>query len=111
MTVAKETGRGAETMVDIEGDPFHHLVFENEQVRVFRVEIPPGRETLMHRHERAFVTVALGDGKVRDQRLGGEPAVKGWESGQPGFAEGGFAHSVRNLGSEPFRAVVVEVKR
>lgn len=110
MNVAKETGPGGEKIVDVGGDPFHHLVFENDRVRVFRVEIPPGQETLLHRHERPFVTVALGEAQVRDQRLGGEPAIKGWEAGQSGFAEGGFAHSVHNLGSEPFQAVVVEVK-
>ncbi len=111
MSAAEQGAAAGERAVDVGGDPFHHLLFEDQSVRIFRVEIPAGGETRLHHHPHGFATIALAPGQVRDQRPGGEPAVKEWTSGQTNFAPGGFAHRVRNLGSEPFRAVIVEVKR
>ena len=97
-------------LMDVSSDRFHHLLLENDAVRVFQVQIPPGEETWLHRHDRDYVFLILSRAQIGEQLEGEEPAIRNWESGQAIFREGGFAHRVRNLGSEPFRAVIVEVK-
>lgn len=96
--------------MDVSSDRFHHLLLENDAMRAFRVEIPPGEETWVHRHERDYAFVILARAEIRETRAGAEPEVRRLEAGQVLFIAGGFAHQVRNLGSEPFRAVIVEVK-
>ena len=97
--------------MDVSSDRFHHLLLENDSLRAFRVEVPPGEETWMHRHERDYAFIILARAEIREQRQGGEPETVRLEAGQVLFRPGGFAHQVRNLGGEPFRAVIVEVKR
>jgi len=104
-----ETQSG-QLLMDVSSERFHHLMMENEAVRVFRVEIPPGEETWAHRHERDYVFLIQARALIRERREG-EEQLRHLEAGQVLFLEGGFAHQVRNVGSEPFRAVIVEVKR
>ena len=44
--------------VEITAEPYHHLVFANDQIRVFDVDVLPHSETLTHwhRHDYVFVT-------------------------------------------------------
>ncbi len=98
------------SLMDVSSERFHHLLLENHAVRVFRVEVPPGEETWPHRHERDYVFLILARAEIRERRQGEEPVVRNLEAGQVLYLEGGFAHQVRNVGSEPFRAVIVEVK-
>lgn len=104
------TGPSA-SLMDVSSERFHHLVLENDAVRVFRVEIPVGEETWVHRHERDYVFLILARAQIQERREGKEPEDRNLEAGQVLYLEGGFAHQVRNVGSEPFRALIVEVKR
>lgn len=56
--------------VPVEKEPHHHLVFENEYVRVFKVEVPPHESTLVHRHSRDYVVVTIGDADVTNAVVG-----------------------------------------
>jgi quercetin dioxygenase-like cupin family protein len=95
--------------VEITAEPFHHLGLQNDFVRVFHVEIPPHAATLLHRHRHDYFIVSLSDSNVNSE-IPGKPAQKGsMKAGQTSFAEGGFAHVVRNLADTPFPNVDVEV--
>lgn len=95
--------------VEITDEPFHHLVLENEYVRVFHVEIPPGRPTLLHRHRHDYVFVSLGASEVRNAVEGKEPVTLKLADGEARLVAGGFAHVARNLGSTPLRTLAVEI--
>jgi quercetin dioxygenase-like cupin family protein len=101
------TAQGARE-VEISTEPHHHLVFTNDQVRVFNVEIPPLSETLMHWHRHDYVYVTLGDSKVVNTVKGKDPVNVEMRDGQTGFLPGGFAHMARNLSGQPYRNVTVE---
>lgn len=95
--------------VEITAEPFHHLVFKNEYVRVFHVEVPPRRATLLHRHGHDYIFVTLGASAVSNQ-VEGKPAVTlKLADGETRMVEGGFAHVATNLASTPFRNVTVEI--
>ena len=105
--VAAQTQTTAE--VEITAEPEHHLVLENEFVRVFKVEVPPGAVTLLHRHRHDYVFVTLGNAHVSNQ-VEGKPAVDvTLTDGEARFVPGNFAHVARNLSEQPFRNVTIEL--
>jgi len=95
--------------VEITAEPHHHLVLENKFIRVFRVEVPPGETTLLHRHNHDYVYVTLGASDL-DNRVQGKPAAHvQLQDGETRFLPGNFAHAVRDLATTPFRNITVEL--
>ena len=109
----------APEVVSIDREPSHHLVFENEYVRVFSVEVAPHSETKYHQHDRDYVFVTLGDSDVESVRLQGTyagllptaPVHLQPKDGDAQFTKGGFAHKAVNKSDKPFRNVTVELKK
>jgi hypothetical protein len=93
--------------VEITAEPSHHLVLENEYVRVFSVSVTPHTATLMHRHDYVFVT--LGDARISNEVEGKDPVEAVLSDGTTRFTAGNFAHIARNLGDTPFRNVTIEL--
>jgi hypothetical protein len=98
-------------VVPIDQEPSHKLVFENEYVRVFSVEVAPRSETKYHRHERDSVGVILGDAEVESVRVGEAPVRLMLKDADANFTKGGFAHKAVNKSDRPFRNVLVELKK
>jgi quercetin dioxygenase-like cupin family protein len=101
----------ATAVVPITKEPSHHLVFENEYVRVFKVEVAPHAETLYHKHDVDYVFVTLGDSDVESVRLGEPPVRLQLKDGETRFTKGGFAHKAVNRSDKPFVNVTVELKK
>jgi quercetin dioxygenase-like cupin family protein len=95
--------------VDITAEPHHHLVFENQLVRVFDVTVPSGETTLIHRHNHDYVYVTLGPADLDNRVEGKPPARVQLQDGETRFLAGNFAHAVRDLASTPFRNITVEL--
>jgi quercetin dioxygenase-like cupin family protein len=100
---------GATTAVPVDKEPVHRLVFENQYIRVFQVEVPGDAATLLHRHDKDYVFVTLGDSEVSNEREAEKTAVLKLKDGETRFVRGGFAHVARNLADKPFRNVTVEI--
>jgi beta-alanine degradation protein BauB len=98
-------------VVPVDKEPAHKLVFENEYVRVFSVEVAPHSETKYHQHDRDYVGVILGDADVESVRLGEAAVQLQLKDGEARFTKGGFAHKAVNKGDKPFRNVTVEFKK
>jgi hypothetical protein len=95
--------------VEITAEPSHHLVLENEYVRVFSVSVAPHTATLMHRHRHDYVFVTLGDARISNEVEGKEAVEAVLSDGTTRFTAGNFAHIARNLGDTPFRNVTIEI--
>lgn len=65
----------------------------------------------MHRHDRDYVFVTLGDSEVISERQSEKPLTLSLKDGETRFTKGGFAHIARNLSDKPFRNVTVELLR
>jgi quercetin dioxygenase-like cupin family protein len=101
--------QAAAPVVPIDHEPMHHLFLENESARVFKVEVPAGGRTLMHRHDRDYLFVTLGDSDVINARRG-EPARElKLKDGDIAYTAGGFEHIAINRAATPFRNVTIEV--
>ena len=101
-------------------------VFENDQVIVWHLDLEPGELAARHTHELDYVvrilagstlevfgpegdlldTVQLEAGAAVSFRIDGEEIV----SDRPGYPAVPATHSVRNVGANTFREVLVEFK-
>jgi hypothetical protein len=98
-------------IVPIDNEPMHKLVFENEFVRVFSVEVPAHSETKIHQHDRDYIFVTLGDSDVESDRVNEEPVQLQLKDGESRWSKGGFAHKAKNLSDKPFRNITIELKQ
>jgi quercetin dioxygenase-like cupin family protein len=95
--------------VEITAEPHHHQAFANDQVRVFTVEIAPNSETLMHVHHHDYIYVNLGAAEVVNEVKGKNPVTVKLQDGATNFLAAGFAHMARNLSTQSFRDVIIEL--
>lgn len=93
---------------DLRAEPHHRLLFENEHMRAYRLELPPGGATARHPHAHASLLIALEEsdlvlsGGVRSQRATLAP-------GQMQVLVGGGGREERNASQAPLRALAVEL--
>ena len=62
--------------VPLSKEPRHHMTFENPQLRIIDVNIPPGDKSLDHRHDLDIVTVSMSAGTMTRIQTGGQPAAE-----------------------------------
>jgi len=99
----------AQAAIPVAEEPFHPAVFTNEFVRILNVTIPPGRSSLLHRHDNDYVFVMLRDGSMTSVREDGYSVSLQLSKGETRFTRGGFAHTATNDGDTSLRILAVEL--
>lgn len=99
----------APVAVPIPKEPHHHLAFENDYVRVFRVSVPAHESTLLHQHDVPYLYISLGPADVVNAVQGKPEAHIVMADGQVGYSRGGFAHIARVDSGIPFNNVTIEL--
>jgi quercetin dioxygenase-like cupin family protein len=95
--------------VEITSEPSHHLVLQNEYVRVFDVTVAPRATTLVHKHNYDYLFVTLGDSDVVSVRPGEKPVALKLKDGEVRFTPGNFAHAAINQADRPFHNITIEL--
>lgn len=108
------SGLAAAAQVPVHQEPRHRVTFENAQLRILDVRIPPGEMSLDHRHEFDIVTLSMNGGTAtraqptgeawgppREPRPLGDAAVTDY-TGKPA------SHRVENTGTAPYQLFAVE---
>jgi hypothetical protein len=95
--------------VPLPKEPHHHLVLENEYVRVFRVSVPAHAATLLHQHDVPYLYVSLGPADVVNAVQGRPEARIVMADGQVGYSPGHFAHIARTDAGSTFDNVTIEL--
>jgi quercetin dioxygenase-like cupin family protein len=95
--------------VEITSEPSHHLVLENEYVRVFDVIVAPKASTLIHRHNHDYLFVTLGDSDLVNARVGQKAVPLQLKDGEVRFTPGNFAHAAINNSASPFHNTTIEL--
>lgn len=98
----------APTSVPLPKEPHHHLILENDYVRVFRVSVPAHDATLLHQHDVPYLYVSLGPADVINAVQGRPEARIVMTDGQVGYSPGPFAHIARNESDMDFNNVTIE---
>ena len=95
--------------VEITSEPSHHLVLQNEYVRVFDVTVAPKARTMIHRHNSDYLFVTLGDSDLVNVRVGEQPVPLQLKDGEVRYTPGGFAHTAVNNSEQPFHNITIEL--
>ena len=67
--------------LEVRNEPRHHLVFENEFVRILNVFVEPGDTTEYHRHNTPSVFIFFSTTKTGSQLYGSEPVTATFTAG------------------------------
>ena len=102
----------AQTTAGIELGPIgDKVIFENDTIRVWSFSVPPGGIKRMHRHDLPYLIVPMTGGKVELTTIEGKVRYGEDVKGAAFFLDAGETHQLRNLGTETYENVLVEVKR
>ena len=97
-------------------DPKHNpigteLVYEDDSVRVWRIELAPGETAGWHTHYLDYTTVVVeGDLVERPNADGTVDRIEVKPGAIMRWNQGTLRHALRNIGTKTFRNVIVEVK-
>jgi len=98
--------------VALADDPYHSLRFENDHARVFEVELPPQKTTLLHKHGHDFVTIELLESEVQFAFDGLALLTRPNQLGDVRFTYGPRVHQLRNPeGFTIYRNLTVELRK
>jgi quercetin dioxygenase-like cupin family protein len=111
-TVASNAAGTATDPVAVEQEPHHHVIFENQYVRVLEVVVDPGDTTLFHKHSLDNVAVQLNDAVIKRQFPGEDWVATPAKEGSAGFVAGTktpYVHRISNTGATVFHVLDVEI--
>lgn len=102
--------------VEIQDEPNHRVVFENEAIRVFDVTFAPAQASLFHRHRIDNVSVYLADAEIVSDVRGAVPppprrAIKTGSVAMTRASGDGYVHQVTNVGNTTFRVINFELRQ
>jgi quercetin dioxygenase-like cupin family protein len=93
------------------GDVANKLLFENELVRVWEMNLAPGERSDRHRHDLPYLLCILAGTRV-DAEVEGRGHVE--IPVQPGgvyFVPPGATETAVNNSQDPFREILIELKK
>ena len=90
------------------------LLFENERVRVWDLQLAPGQSTGKHRHVHDYLYVVIGDGQLQAaDEEGNNGEARDRQDGEVVFnalaGEDAVLEAI-NVGEGPWRNIIVELK-
>jgi len=87
------------------------LIYEDDRIRVWRIELAPGEVAGFHTHELDYTTVVVDGDAVERPNADGTVDTIPVKSGQlMRWYDGPLGHSLKNAGTRPFHNVIVEIK-
>ncbi len=93
-------------------EPFHHLVFENSEIRILDVRLQPGDTSDWHRHHDAITYIGLEGSRiwldVPGEHSRSVYLPDDFWGGDTDYPETSFVHRIANVGFQPFRLLAVE---
>jgi quercetin dioxygenase-like cupin family protein len=101
----------APLIIEITAEPNHHLLFENQYVRVFKIDLAPHAAMLLHHHRHDYIFVVLGASSIENDIVGQAPFLRKFQEGESVFVPGPFAHTATNLSDKPFQVIAVEIMK
>jgi quercetin dioxygenase-like cupin family protein len=103
----------AAAQVPLSKEPRHRVTFENKQLRILDVNIPPGDTSLDHRHDLDIVTVSMTSGTNTRIQTGAQPATDRpprplGDATVAEYAGKSGSHTVANVGKTAYQLFAVE---
>lgn len=99
-----------EQAIDVSADPAAKVVFENDQTRVLHVHLDPNASSLLHRHPRDYILIAVGDIHTRAVWGRNEAREQQMSAGQMDVIKVPVVHQIINQSETPYDVLIVELK-
>lgn len=87
------------------------VVFENEHVRVWKLDLGPGETQAWHKHELSYLVIPLTKGNNVMRFADGREKPTEEEPGQALWREPGMEHELENTSDFHYANMLVELKR
>ena len=99
--------------VPVSKEPRHRVTFENQQLRILDVNIPPGDKSLDHRHDLDIATISMNTGTTTRIQSGSQPAPERptrplGDAGVTEYVGKAGSHSIENTGKSPYQLFAIE---
>jgi quercetin dioxygenase-like cupin family protein len=87
------------------------MIYEDERVRIWRIDLAPGEEAPFHTHHLDYTTITIeGDVVERINADGTRDRVEAAPGSVTRWYQSTQRHGLKNVGTQRFRNVIVEVK-
>lgn len=92
------------------------VVIDNDRVRIWELNLPPGTDSNIHQHDLDYILVILGGDRIAAVQ---EPDTKSslppyFEAdvtpGSVVYVERGAIETARNVGDVPYSEIIIELK-
>ena len=93
------------------GDVANKLLFENELVRVWEMQLAPGERSDRHRHDLPYLLCVLEGSRVDAQIEGVGRVEIPVQTGSVFFVPPGATETAINASARPFREILIELKQ
>jgi quercetin dioxygenase-like cupin family protein len=87
--------------------PQRKEILQNHRVTVSLLELALDEATPMHRHEHDIIAVFVNGGSAQNTGLGQKPSIEKIPVGEVRYRAAGYAHALKNQGTEALRAVII----
>ncbi|HVG50398.1 MAG TPA: hypothetical protein VM867_02060 [Xanthobacteraceae bacterium] len=87
------------------------ILFENDQVRVWDMKVAPHGKKAWHHHTMDYVIISVTGGKVEIENVAGKSYIGEDKVGGIIWQDAGEKHELRNLTDQPYRNILVELKK
>ncbi len=87
----------------------NRILFENDAIRVWMVDVAAGDELALHLHENPYLLVNLTDGLLAVHDANGEPRERALSGETVEWHDAGELHSFTNIGADRYKNILVEV--
>jgi quercetin dioxygenase-like cupin family protein len=84
------------------------ILFAKDGARVSEMQLQPGGVVPSHHHAGPHLVVAVTDLELRSDVEGKGPSVKRLKAGDIAWVEGGFTHTLTNVGNQDAKLITLE---
>ena len=96
------------------GDVGTALLFENERVKLWEMDLQPGQESDLHRHDQDYILVIVEGDRIAGVPPEGVSSENYIEADvQPGkvyYQRSGGTETARNVGNQRYYEILIELK-
>lgn len=89
------------------------VLFENDRVKVWEVDLAPGAKGPFHAHTRSYFWTCVDPGVARQRQTDGTMTVRRYDRGDTLYSDHSPAdplvHDLENVGDTPLRFITVEL--
>ena len=108
VTVAGVANAQSASCLDVADESHHQLIFQNQDVRVFVLELPRLGATQSHCHYRPYLDIVATEGKSSNTLEGTAGVSRDRDGAEAHFIYSPMQHVVRNESMMTYRELIVE---